>query len=75
MDYVKALNLGGFNYDNCIRNQAIEKGAGVLPARAMKTGTTICGAIYKVPHLQLYCPQYLKHNIYPIGWSHFSCRY
>ena len=48
LDYINALNLGGFNYDNCIRNKAIESGAGVLPPRAMKTGTTICGAIYKV---------------------------
>ena len=48
LDYIKTLNLGGFNYDNCIRNKAIESGAGVLPPRAMKTGTTICGAIYKV---------------------------
>jgi hypothetical protein len=58
LDYINALNLGGFNYDNCIRNKAIESGAGVLPPRAMKTGTTICGAIYKVSHKNSYPHKY-----------------
>jgi hypothetical protein len=54
LEYINALKLGGFNYDNCIRNKAIESGAGILPPRAMKTGTTICGAIYKVNPLRCY---------------------
>ena len=42
--------LGGFNYDNCIRNKALtESGASALAASSLsfkKTGTTICGAIF-----------------------------
>lgn len=48
LDYVKTLPLGGFNYDNCIRNKALEANGGVLPPKTMKTGTTICGIIFKV---------------------------
>ena len=44
--------LGGFNYDNCIRNKALaESGASALAASSLsfkKTGTTICGAIFNV---------------------------
>lgn len=48
MNYLNALPLGGFNYDNCIRNKAMEANGGRLPEKAMKTGTTICAVIYKV---------------------------
>ncbi len=48
LDYIKTLPLGGFNYDNCIRNKALTESSMSVPPRAMKTGTTICGVIYKV---------------------------
>ena len=48
LDYIKTLPLGGFNYDNCIRNKALETSGGVVPPKTMKTGTTICGIIFKV---------------------------
>ena len=48
LDYLKTLNLGGFNFDNCIRNKAMSE-SGILQApKTMKTGTTICGVIFKV---------------------------
>jgi hypothetical protein len=43
-------NHGGFNFDNCRRNELImAAGGGKGPAiKAMKTGTTIVGVLYKV---------------------------
>lgn len=49
LDYLKALPQGGFNFDNCIRNKAIAESASMSqPVKTMKTGTTICGVVYKV---------------------------
>ena len=49
LNYVNALPLGGFNYDNCLRNKALEAN---LPAGKKlsftKTGTTICGIVFNV---------------------------
>lgn len=48
LEYLQALPKGGFNFDNCIRNKALaDSGIASLP-KTMKTGTTICGVIYKV---------------------------
>jgi len=47
-EYMNSLPVGGFNYDNCIRNNALTETAmsgGKLTH--MKTGTTICGCIFK----------------------------
>jgi len=41
------LPLGGFNYDNCLRNKALE--ANLKPDKKLKftkTGTTICGCVF-----------------------------
>ncbi|CDW75801.1 proteasome subunit beta type [Stylonychia lemnae] len=47
LDYLKTLPLGGFNFDNCIRNRAMAE-SGILQApKTMKTGTTICGVLFK----------------------------
>ena len=50
--YVNDLPLGGFNYDNCIRNKALLANAkqvgGSGQLRHAKTGTTICGVIFAV---------------------------
>jgi 20S proteasome subunit beta 2 len=48
LNYINTLPLGGFNYDNCLRNKALEANGGVNPPKTMKTGTTICGLIFKV---------------------------
>ena len=48
LDYLKTLPMGGFNYDNCIRNNALTQSGIAQAPRAMKTGTTICGIIFKV---------------------------
>lgn len=48
LDYLKTLPLGGFNYDNCIRNKALTESGMAQPPKAMKTGTTICGVVCKV---------------------------
>ena len=53
-EYMNSLPVGGFNYDNCIRNNALLKtdvSAGQSAGKKlsyMKTGTTICGVIIKV---------------------------
>lgn len=36
----------GFSFDNCQRNAALESSGATLP-KAVKTGTTICGIVYK----------------------------
>ena len=47
LPYITQLTEGrGFNYDNCLRNTALLEHAGVQQTH-MKTGTTICGAIFK----------------------------
>lgn len=52
LGYMNTLPQGtGFNYDNCLRNMALtnNKGLGLQTnITTMKTGTTICGLIYKV---------------------------
>jgi len=52
LTYIDTLPQGaGFNYDNCLRNMALtnNKGLGMQTnITTMKTGTTICGLIYKV---------------------------
>lgn len=43
-------NSGGFSFDNCVRNEQIFRSLGGTDAalpKAWKTGTTICGIIYK----------------------------
>lgn len=41
---------GGFNFDNCRRNELLlaQGGSGAQKIKAMKTGTTIVGVVYKV---------------------------
>ena len=48
LDYLKTLPLGGFSYDNCIRNKAMVESGLTSAPKTMKTGTTICGIIFKV---------------------------
>ena len=49
LDYLKTLPEGGFNFDMCIRNTAMACNSQMsTPVRTMKTGTTICGVIFKV---------------------------
>ncbi|TGZ75648.1 hypothetical protein CRM22_000274 [Opisthorchis felineus] len=37
---------GGFSFENCYRNQRLEKSGMALP-KPIKTGTTICGVVFK----------------------------
>lgn len=52
LGYMDALpTQGGFNYDNCIRNMALNANAGNglnTNVKTMKTGTTIAGLIFDV---------------------------
>jgi len=48
LPYMHSLPLGGFNYDNCLRNKALEQSKAGNQVKTMKTGTTICGMIFKV---------------------------
>ena len=50
LDYLKTLPLGGFNYDNSIRNRALTESGIAQAPKTMKTGTTICGVLFKVSH-------------------------
>jgi|688.fasta_scaffold321734_2 hypothetical protein len=58
LGYMNALPVeSGFNYDNCLRNMALtnNKGLGMQTNVAtMKTGTTICGLVFKVNLLTNY---------------------
>jgi hypothetical protein len=49
LNYLQAVPLGGFNYDNCIRNTALmaQTKAGAKMSYT-KTGTTICGVVFNV---------------------------
>ena len=48
LNYLQHLPLGGFNFDNCIRNKALASQGLATPIKTVKTGTTICGVIWKV---------------------------
>mgnify|MGYP003351766762 CR=1 FL=1 len=51
LEYINTLQgtIGGFNYDNCLRNTALEAQAKMdAKIKTMKTGTTICGVIFNV---------------------------
>lgn len=49
LDYVKTLPTGGFNFDLCIRNKALEESSTLGAGKGhMKTGTTIVGCVWKV---------------------------
>ena len=51
LQYIKALEtqVGGFNYDNCLRNKALieSKQDNKSSLQYTKTGTTICGVVFK----------------------------
>ena len=52
LQYMKALEgqVGGFNYDNSLRNRALieSKAENKTSLQYTKTGTTICGVVFKV---------------------------
>ena len=59
LNYMKAMpHAGGFNYDNCLRNKALNANLGnglQTNVQNMKTGTTICGLVFKVSHCLQLC--------------------
>lgn len=70
LGYVETLqqNLGGFSYDNCLRNTALMAQSKMdAKIKTMKTGTTICGIIFKVT-----ITHFLLVNLF-IGWSSIGC--
>jgi len=48
MAYIEALEQGGFQFDNYLRNEKLIKEAKLKLPQALKTGTTICGLLFKV---------------------------
>jgi len=48
-DYLDVLQMhkGGFNFEDCVRNEFLREKAGIKPPTAMKSGTTICGVVCK----------------------------
>ena len=43
------MPLGGFNFDNCLRNTALEANTNSTHKTSYtKTGTTICGVVFNV---------------------------
>ena len=49
LNYMNSLPLGGFNYDNCLRNKALEANMSQSNKLSFtKTGTTIVGIVFKV---------------------------
>ena len=49
LNYLDQVPLGGFNYDNCLRNTALESQTNMKAKSSYtKTGTTICGVIFNV---------------------------
>merc|ERR1719152_918566 len=39
------MHRGGFDFENCERNQYLAEKTGIKPPTAMKSGTTICGVV------------------------------
>jgi 20S proteasome subunit beta 2 len=44
---IECLNADGFSFENCKRNKLVEKNSGFHVPKAVKTGTTIAGIVYK----------------------------
>jgi hypothetical protein len=60
--YVETLQKGGFDFSNVIRNTALVKNGIIPEPQAMKTGTTIVGAVFNVGGISN-----------RLGWSLFGC--
>ena len=75
LNYLKSLPLGGFNYDNCLRNKAMEANLGAAYKKNItKTGTTICGARFTVSNRNqpdLSAQMEINHTF--IGWCCRCC--
>lgn len=55
LNYLEQVPLGGFNFDNCIRNTALEAQTNMTHKSSFtKTGTTICGVVFNVSALTLH---------------------
>ena len=53
LNYLDQVPLGGFNYENCIRNTALAAQTNMANKMSFtKTGTTICGAVFAVSSLE-----------------------
>ena len=49
LNYLEAMPVGGFNYENCIRNKALLAQTKAGPKMTYtKTGTTIVGCVFNV---------------------------
>ena len=49
LNYLQQVPLGGFNYDMCLRNTALESQTkSTHKSTYTKTGTTICGCVFNV---------------------------
>jgi len=49
LNYLSQVPLGGFNFDQCLRNKALESSTNSThKSTYTKTGTTICGALFNV---------------------------
>ena len=73
LNYLDQVPLGGFNYENCIRNTALAAQTKMAnKASYTKTGTTICGAIFNVSSV-LPCAFLLQHFSACVGRSRTSC--
>jgi len=46
-DYLDVMQMhrGGFDFENCRRNEYLREKSGIKPPTAMKSGTTICGVV------------------------------
>ena len=52
LNYLNSIPLGGFNYDNCLRNTALQAQTKMgAQQKFTKTGTTICGCIFDVSQI------------------------
>ena len=73
LNYLDQVPLGGFNYDNCLRNTALETQTNMAHKSSYtKTGTTICGVIFQVSSPSLATPKVsLTHLLFVrfSGWS------
>ena len=54
LNYLNQVPLGGFNYDNCLRNTALTSQAKAPKTSYTKTGTTICGVLFDVSRSHFY---------------------
>ena len=59
--YMDSIESGGFIFENCLRNETLQKNENInIKDKCIKTGTTIAAMIFKVLYIYIYMYIYIR---------------